>query len=179
MAESTRAESGVGMVSRGRAWKFGDFLDAEELCLTKYFALDPADLREHVLETVRPEFGKQVVAGDIVVGGGGFGVGAGHDHSNVALKATGIGGVVAISFGTQFFRHSIDHAIPMIRSAEAPLEISDGDQLEVDFASGRITNLTTGRSYVGVPMAAAQLDVVRAGGLVEFMRQRMDAERVR
>lgn len=165
------------LAGRGRAWKFGDFLDAEELCLTQYFALPPDQLREHVLETVRPEFGAQVRTGDVVVGGRGFGVGAGHDHCNVALKATGIAGVVAVSFGTQFYRHSVDHAVPLVRSTEAAQEISEGDDVEVNFDTGDIVNHTTGASHVGSPMGKAQLEVVHAGGLVDYIRQRMALDR--
>ncbi len=177
MREVGIGEPRLRLAGRGRAWKFGDFLDAEELCLTQYFALAPEELREHVLETVRPEFGREVRTGDIVVGGRGFGVGAGHDHCNVALKATGVAGVVAVSFGTQFYRHSVDHAVPLIRSQEAAREISEGDDIEVDFDTGEIINHSTGHSHVGSPMGKAQLEVVHAGGMVEFIRQRMALDR--
>lgn len=159
--------------ARGRAWEFGDFVDAEELCLTQYFDLGPEQLRKHVFETLRPEFVDLVAPGDVVVGGRGFGCGAGHDHCNVALKATGVSGVIATTFGTQFYRHSVDHAVPLLQAEEATRLIDDGDEIEVDFVNGEVLNLTTGATFVGKPMRGAHLDVVLAGGLIDYIREQM------
>ena len=164
------------MRSRGRVWKFGDFLDAEEICATQYFPLAPLELRKHVFEILRPEFGEKVAPGDLIVGGRGFGAGAGHDHCNVALKSTGVAGVIAVSFGTQFYRHSVDHAMPLIRAEDAFTAIADGDDVEVDFLSGEIVNHSSGTTILGGPLEGTQLEIVMAGGLIPYLRERMGQE---
>jgi 3-isopropylmalate/(R)-2-methylmalate dehydratase small subunit len=158
------------MTAHGRAWKFGDFVDVEEMCMTRFFALPPDKLRQHVFEKLRPDFGQGVQPGDLVVGGRAFGCGHGHDHANVALKTTGVAGIIAASFGSQFYRHAVDHAMPLITSPEAAAGIEEAHEVEADFDTGEVLNLTTGERWQGTPMRGLAMEILKMGGLVPYVR---------
>ena len=65
-------------VLRGRAWRFGDNVDTDQIIPAKYaiFSLDEKKLGEHAMEGVPGNEGwsQRVAPGDIVVGGSNFGI---------------------------------------------------------------------------------------------------------
>jgi 3-isopropylmalate dehydratase small subunit len=158
--------------SVGRAWVLGDFVEVNDLCRTQLFTRPVDELKTHLLEHTWPEFASTVRPGDVLVGGRGFGVGGGHDHAHTALRAAGIGGIIATSFGWQFFRHAVDHALPLLVVDDLK-GLAHGDELEVDYAGGTIANLTQGIERRGTPMSGIAMEIVRAGGLVNHIRERL------
>jgi 3-isopropylmalate/(R)-2-methylmalate dehydratase small subunit len=162
------------LTREGTAWVFGDRVSVETISPLRYM-FDPTDRARDCLAGVDPLFGREVGAGDILVAGELFGHGPGHDHANIALVETGIGGIVADSFAPQFFRHSIDHGL---LAAECPgiLDlVSPGDRLRVDFAAGTVENLTSGkRAEARVPEGPAR-EIVAKGGLIPFIREEMQS----
>jgi 3-isopropylmalate/(R)-2-methylmalate dehydratase small subunit len=160
------------MVRAGTVWAFGDRVSVETISPLKYM-FDTADRGRDCLAGLDPRFGREVAAGDIVVAGELFGHGPGHDHANIALVETGIGGLVATSFAPQFFRHSIDHGLLVAECPEILEIAAAGQRLRVDFAGGRIENLTTGaRAEARVPEGPAR-EIVAKGGLIPFIREEM------
>lgn len=154
---------------RGRAWVFGDDIGIESISPLRYM-LSPAGRGLHCLESVDPAFAKALKEGDLIVAGRLFGHGPGHDHAVLAIKESGIGGVIAESFAPQFFRHAIGHGLLVASSAAVGTQVSGGDELEVDFQSGEARNLSTGAVFaVSVPAGPAR-DIVAAGGLLPFIR---------
>jgi 3-isopropylmalate/(R)-2-methylmalate dehydratase small subunit len=166
---SARAESLVG---EGRVWAFGHRVGVETISPLKYM-FDTHDRARDCLAQLDPTFGHEVQPGDILVAGALFGHGPGHDHANLALRETGIAGIVARSFAPQFFRHSIDHGLPVVACSEILDLACAGDRLRVDFISGEIENLGTGARAVGSPPEGPALAILRAGGLVPFIETRL------
>ena len=164
--------SDAGMVREGSAWIFGDRVSVETISPLKYM-FDTADRALACLADADPRFAPEVEAGDILVAGELFGHGPGHDHANIALVETGVGGIVAASFAPQFFRHSIDHGLLVAECPEILGIAAAGDRLRVDFAYGLVENLTTGiRAEARVPEGPAR-EIVAKGGLIPFIREEM------
>lgn len=156
----------------GRAWKFGDSMNTDEIIPGRFnITIDPNELARHVFCEVRPEFAKTVRPGDIVVGGSNFGCGSSREHAPVALKATGIQCVIAASFARIFFRNAINIGLPLLEAPEAIAGIRDGDELEVDLATGQIRNLTTGERFQARPLPPFVLKIAAAGGIVNFLKE--------
>jgi 3-isopropylmalate/(R)-2-methylmalate dehydratase small subunit len=164
----------ASLVRSGRVWVFGDRVGVETISPLKYM-FDTEHRARDCLAEVDPEFGRQVNPGDIVVTGALFGHGPGHDHANIAMAETGIGGIVARSFAPQFFRHSIDHGLLVAECPEILEITSAGDELRVDFAAGEIENLSTGATArAQVPQGPAA-EIVLAGGLIPFIEAQRNA----
>jgi 3-isopropylmalate/(R)-2-methylmalate dehydratase small subunit len=160
------------MKTMGKVWKFGDNVDTDQIIPAVYLVTgDPKELAEHAFENVRPEFAKEVKAGDIIVGGNNFGSGSSREHAPRALMGAGIPVVVAKSFARIFFRNSINIGLPLV---EVDIEASDGDELEVVFDKGVVTNKTTGATVTFPPMPEFLKKLMDAGGLVEYTKKHLN-----
>lgn len=158
----------------GRCWKFGDNISTDHIIAGKYLITsDPKALAIHCLEDTRPEFPKAVKLGDLVVAGENFGCGSSREHAPIALKGCGIKGVIASSFARIFFRNAINIGLPIFESKEAASDIQEGDEVDVDMKSGKIINHTKGKSYNFEPFPPEILEILEAGGLMQFVRKRM------
>jgi 3-isopropylmalate/(R)-2-methylmalate dehydratase small subunit len=161
----------------GRAWKFGDDIDTDAIIPGRYLVInDPRELAEHVFEGVRPAIAVQMREGDIVVAGDNFGCGSSREHAPLALKGAGVAAVVAKSFARIFFRNAINIGLPLFVCSEVD-RIGDGDTLEIDMAAGVIHNLARDESYKTTPLPPFLMEIVEAGGLVEYTK-RMVASRM-
>ncbi len=153
-----------------RAWKFGDDINTDAITPGRYtVTLDKSRLGEIAFIEYRPEFSKEVKQGDIVVAGRNFGCGSSREHSPVALKAAGVGAVVAKSFARIFFRNSINIGLPILICADTDM-IDDGDELELDVRTGLIRDVTKGKEIQAEPLPDFVMKIVLQGGLVPFLR---------
>src|ERR671930_46426 len=133
-------------VVRGRAWKFGDNIDTDQIIPAKYaiYSLDEKELGKHACEGVPGRetwASSDVHAGDILVGGSNFGCGSSREIAPVAIRGAGISLVIADSFARIFFRNSINLGYPILQSPPAAEAIEAGDELEVHLEEGVIRNL--------------------------------------
>ncbi|MFP4055598.1 MAG: 3-isopropylmalate dehydratase small subunit [Candidatus Brocadiia bacterium] len=163
----------------GRAFKFGDDVNTDAIIPAPYLVTtDPEELGAHAMEgSERPGVAQEVAPGDMVVAGQNFGCGSSREHAPLALLGAGVGCVVAKSFARIFYRNAINIGLPAVECPEAVEEIADGDEVDVDLASGTVKDLTTGREYAAQPMPEFMRAIFEAGGLVEFARRRLEARR--
>jgi 3-isopropylmalate/(R)-2-methylmalate dehydratase small subunit len=161
---------------RGRVWKFGDNIDTDQIMPGKYLKLSRAEAVPHVMEGIDPEFARKVRPGDIIVAGANFGSGSSRESAATALKDIGVGAVVAKFFARIFFRNAINFALPVLECAETD-RISEGDDLEVLPEEGLIINHTTGERFQATKLPPQVLEILRAGGLVPYLRERIARER--
>lgn len=155
----------------GRAFRYGDNVDTDVIIPARYLTTtDEKELAAHALEDLDPTFVERVSPGDIVVAGKNFGCGSSREHAPIAIKGTGVGGVVASSYARIFFRNAINTGLPIIECPEAVAAISDGDEVTIDAEAGIVRNATTGEEFKGEPMPEFVMDIVRAGGLVEWIK---------
>lgn len=157
----------------GRAWKFGDDVDTDVIIPARYlYTHDPQVLAAHCLEVADPEFPARVRPGDVVVAGRNFGCGSSREHAPRALQACGVAAVVAASFARIFFRNAVNLGLLLVESTEAAARVQPGEEILIDGEDG-VLYLSSGE---GIPVtfpAGAAREVWRAGGLVEYVRQRL------
>ena len=119
------------------------------------------------MEDIDKEFVNKVKAGDIMVAEANFGCGSSREHAPIAIKASGISCVIASTFARIFYRNAINIGLAILECDEAARDIQDGDEVEVDFDSGVITNLTTGKSYKAQPFPEFIQNIISKGGLLK------------
>ncbi len=164
----------------GRVWRFGDNVDTDVIIPARYLNVsEPSQLAAHCMEDADPGFASRVQPGDVVVAGRNFGCGSSREHAPIALKAAGVAAVVADSFARIFYRNAINIGLPIFECPEAVRELKEGERVSVDPPSGRITSEDTGRSFAAEPFPEFMQDIIRFGGLIPYVRQRIkqqDAE---
>jgi len=158
-----------------KAHKFGDDVNTDAIIPAPYLVTtDPAELGAHAMEgSDQPDFAQKVQEGDVVVAGENFGCGSSREHAPVALLGAGVSCVIAKSFARIFFRNAINIGLPLLECPEAADGITAGDELDIDLASGTITDTTTGQSWQAQPIPDFMRAIFDAGGLVAFARQRL------
>ncbi len=161
---------------KAKCWKFGDDINTDEIIPARYLnTTDPDQLAEHCMEDADPEFVEKADTGDILVAGTNFGCGSSREHAPIALKGFGIACVVAESFARIFFRNCINIGLPIAECPEAAREAEEGDELEVDFETGTVENLSKGTRHDFPPFPEEISRIIDAGGLLEFARERTES----
>ena len=165
------------MIIKGRAHKLGDDINTDDIIAAKYLvSTDPKELGSHCMESIRPDFVKSVREGDIIVAGKNFGCGSSREHAPVAIKGCGIRAVLASSFAAIFFRNAINIGLPFLESKDVD-NIADGDELEIDLASGTVRNITRGQVYKTQAFPAFLQELVAQGGLMKYMQKKSRGEK--
>lgn len=168
------------MTLRGQSWKYGDNVDTDVIIPARYLNLSTAEeLAKYCMEDLDPEFASAVRPGDVIVAGENFGCGSSREHAPLAIKGAGVSCVVARSFARIFYRNAINVGLPILESAEAARDAESGHSLEVNLESGTIKNLTTGMIYEAEPYPPFMMEIINAGGLVEYTRRQIELGRVR
>ncbi|MHB8834723.1 MAG: 3-isopropylmalate dehydratase small subunit [Candidatus Methylomirabilia bacterium] len=167
------------MSIRGKAWTFGDDIDTDIIIPARYLTtIDPAELAQHCMEPVSPDFPKSVRPGDIVVGGKNFGCGSSREHAPIALKGCGVAVVIAPTFARIFYRNAFNVGLPAVESAAAAAAIRAGDEIEVDLAGGTIVNHTRRERYEFLAIPSFMMELVASGGLMSWLKKDMQKGRV-
>lgn len=161
------------MKAHGTVFKYGDNVDTDVIIPARYLnSSEPAELASHCMEDLDAEFIKKVKKGDIIVADKNFGCGSSREHAPIAIKAAGVSCVIAETFARIFYRNSINIGLPIVECAEAAKGIEAGDEVEVDFDSGLITNVTKGITYQGQAFPEFMQRIIRAEGLVNYINNK-------
>ena len=132
------------MKVKGIVHKYADNVDTDVIIPARYLnSADPEHLKQHCMEDIDAEFAGRVSEGDIIVAGKNFGCGSSREHAPVAIKASGISLVIAEDFARIFYRNAINVGLPILECPEAAQAVKAGDELEVDFDTGVITDITS------------------------------------
>lgn len=157
------------MEIRGRALVYGDKIDTDIIIPARYLVYtDPAVLGQHAMEPLDPDFPKKA-KGAIIIAGRAFGMGSSREQAAIALKGAGVAAVVAESFARIFFRNAINTGLPVLQ-APARGKVREGDEVLVRLEAGEVVNLTTGEVIKGKPLTGLALEILKAGGLVEYLK---------
>ena len=159
---------------KGKAFKFGDNISTDHIAPGRLFHLrsNLPEFAKHVLEDADPTFASSMKKGDFVVGGSNFGLGSSREHAPLSIKASGVSCVIAETFARIFYRNSINIGLPIIECPEAAIAISAGDEVEVDFDSGVITDVTTGQKFQGQAFPPFMQKIIDCEGLVNYINQK-------
>ncbi|MBO4609900.1 MAG: 3-isopropylmalate dehydratase small subunit [Lachnospiraceae bacterium] len=158
--------------AKGRVFKYGDNVDTDVIIPARYLnSSDPAELATHCMEDIDKDFTKKVAKGDIIVAAKNFGCGSSREHAPISIKASGVSCVIAETFARIFYRNAINIGLPIIECPEASKNIDAGDEVEIDFNTGIITDITKGTSYQGQAFPEFMQKLIAAGGLVNFINE--------
>ena len=161
------------MNTKGKVFKYGANVDTDVIIPARYLnTSDPRELAAHCMEDLDANFIHSVKPGDIIVAGTNFGCGSSREHAPIAIKACGIGCVIAPSFARIFYRNAINMGLPIMECAEAAEEIADGDEVEVDFDTGVIRDVTSGNVFQARPFPDFIKKIIAADGLVGYISKK-------
>jgi 3-isopropylmalate/(R)-2-methylmalate dehydratase small subunit len=164
------------MILKGKVHKYGDNVDTDVIIPARYLnTSDAEELASHCMEDLDADFLEKVRPGDIIVADQNFGCGSSREHAPIAIKTAGISCVIAKTFARIFYRNSINIGLPILQCADAVDGIKAGDEVEVDTASGKITNLSTGKAYQAMPFPPFMQSLIAAGGLIAYAREKIKA----
>ncbi|MDD6449168.1 MAG: 3-isopropylmalate dehydratase small subunit [Lachnospiraceae bacterium] len=160
------------MKTKGSVFKYPDNVDTDVIIPARYLNTpDARELAQHCMEDIDKDFVKKVKPGDIIVAGWNFGCGSSREHAPLVIKTCGTGCVIAKSFARIFYRNAINIGLPILECEEAAEEIQANDEVEVDFDSGKISDLTTGKTYQAEPFPPFIQNIIRCGGLLKSLKE--------
>ena len=156
-----------------KIYKYKDNVDTDVIIPARYLnSFDAKELASHVMADIDPTFATTVEKGDIIVAGQNFGCGSSREHAPLCLKTAGVKCVIAKSFARIFYRNSINIGFPIMECEEAADKIEKGDEVEVDFSTGVITNKTKNETYQSQPFPEFLQKMIDADGLVNYVNSK-------
>lgn len=159
--------------AKGHVFKFGDNVDTDVIIPARYLnSSDPKELATHCMEDIDAEFVNKMTPGDIIVANKNFGCGSSREHAPLAIKAAGVSCVIAETFARIFYRNAINIGLPIIECPEAAQAIEAGDEVEVNFDTGVITDVTKNTSYQGQAFPTFMQKIIDCEGLVNYINQK-------
>ncbi len=160
------------MKAFGKVHKYGDNVDTDVIIPARYLnSADPKELATHCMEDIDKDFVNKVADGDIMVANLNFGCGSSREHAPIAIKASGISCVIASTFARIFYRNAINIGLPILECDEAAKGIDAGDEVEIDFDTGVITNKTKNQTYQAQPFPEFMKGIINAGGLLNSLKK--------
>ena len=155
------------MTAQGRVHTYGDNVDTDVIIPARYLNTSShEELAAHCMEDIDKDFVSRVRPGDILVARKNFGCGSSREHAPIAIKASGISCVIASTFARIFYRNAINIGLAILECDEAARDIQAGDEVKVDFDTGLITNLTTGKTYQAEPFPPFIQNIIQNGGIL-------------
>jgi len=162
------------MILKGKAWKFGDNIDTDQIFPGAYLTLtNTMEMGKHAMEGIpgKKDFAKKVKEGDIIVAGKNFGCGSSREQAPIAIKGSGVSMVIAKSFARIFYRNAVNIGLPILECKHVD-KIRDRDMLEVDLEKGVIKNLSTNNILQAIPLTSLEFEIMKAGGLINYLKNR-------
>ena len=159
------------MKAIGKVFKYGNNVDTDVIIPARYLnTSDPKALAEHCMEDIDKDFAKTVKKGDIMVGELNFGCGSSREHAPLSIKTAGIDCVIAATFARIFYRNAINIGLPIMECPEAAKSIEAGNEVEVDFDTGVITNITKNEKYQAEPFPEFIKEIINKNGLLNSIK---------
>ena len=160
------------MKTQGHVFKYGDNVDTDVIIPARYLnTADAKELAKHCMEDIDTEYVKKVQPGDIMVAGWNFGCGSSREHAPLVIKTCGTGCVIAKSFARIFYRNAINIGMPILECETAAREIQPGEEVAIDFDTGIISNITTGKTYQAEPFPEFIQNIIKKGGLLASLKE--------
>lgn len=157
----------------GKVFKYGNNVDTDVIIPARYLSTSvPKELALHCMEDIDADFVKNVKDGDIIVANKNFGCGSSREHAPIAIKASGVSCVIASTFARIFYRNSINIGLPILECDEAVKGIEANDKVQVDFVTGKITNLTKNETYQGQAFPEFMQKIIDNDGLIGYIRNK-------
>ena len=160
------------MKTQGKVFKYPDNVDTDVIIPARYLnTSDAKELAKHCMEDIDADYVNQVKPGDVMVAGWNFGCGSSREHAPLVIKTCGTGCVIAKSFARIFYRNAINIGMPILECEAAADEINAGDEVSIEFDTGVITDITTGKTYQAEPFPAFIQNIITKGGLLASLKE--------
>ncbi|MBN1318109.1 MAG: 3-isopropylmalate dehydratase small subunit [Anaerolineales bacterium] len=164
------------MKLQGQVWKYGDNVDTDAIIPARYLNVStPEELALHCMEDIDVKFSGKVKSGDVIVAGENFGCGSSREHAPLSIKGVGVSCVVASSFARIFYRNAINVGLPILECPEAVAKAETGHQFEINLEKGTVRNVNLGHEYQAERYPPFMMEIINAGGLVPFTRDKIQA----
>ena len=138
---------------KGKAHKVGEHIDTDAIIPARFLVTtDSKKLGENCMSGLEPDWVKRVAPGDIMVAGRNFGCGSSREHAPIAILGAGMQVVIGHSFARIFYRNSFNMGLLLMEVGDDVDKINDGDELEIDAATGVIRDLTNGAQITCPPL---------------------------
>ncbi|MGE0127266.1 MAG: 3-isopropylmalate dehydratase small subunit [Blastocatellales bacterium] len=147
-------------------------INTDEIIPARYLNVhEEAELAKYAMEDIDATFVKRVKPGDIIIAGDNFGCGSSREHAVWALRGAGVKVVIAKSYARIFFRNAINNGFLAIEADICDI-VKTGDEVEIDLASGRLRNLTSGKEANFVPLSDFARELIEDGGLLPHIQKK-------
>jgi 3-isopropylmalate/(R)-2-methylmalate dehydratase small subunit len=157
----------------GKVFKYGDNVDTDVIIPARYLnTSDHKELAAHAMEDIDLDFVKNVRPGDIIVANKNFGCGSSREHAPIVIKESGISCVIATTFARIFYRNAINIGLPILECEAAVKGIEAGDQVEIDFSTGVIKNISKNESYQGEAFPPFMQKIIDNNGLIGYIKSK-------
>ena len=161
-------------IIRGKVWKFGDHIDTDQIIAGPYLTIiDQDELASHAMETLNPDFAKNVKPGDIIVAGKNFGCGSSREEAPFVLKRLGISAIVAEFFARIFYRNAINLGLPLIEVKDVSQKFEEGDTIEIELEKGIVRNTRTNEELQGTKLPDFLMEIIKEGGAIEALKKKL------
>ena len=159
---------------KGKAHKVGEHNDTDAIIPARFLVTtDSKKLGENCMSGLEPDWVKRVAPGDIMVAGRNFGCGSSREHAPIAILGAGMQVVIGHSFARIFYRNSFNMGLLLMEVGDDVDKINDGDELEIDAATGVIRDLTNGAQITCPPLPKSMAVILDKGGLVGYVKERL------
>ena len=160
------------MKAQGTVFKYPDNVDTDVIIPARYLnSSDAQELAKHCMEDIDKDYVNRMKPGDIMVAGWNFGCGSSREHAPLVIKTCGTGCVIAKSFARIFYRNAINIGLAILECPQAAEEIQPGDEVSVDFDTGVITDITTGKTYQAAAFPPFIQNIIKKGGLLASLKE--------
>jgi 3-isopropylmalate/(R)-2-methylmalate dehydratase small subunit len=153
-----------------KSWKLPADVDTDQLAPGATMKHGIEVTARHCLESVRPEFAREVRRGDVVVAGPHFGIGSSREQAASVLVHLGVAAVIAPSYSGLYFRNAFSVGLLLLTCPDAAL-IDDAEAISFDARAGCVTR-ADGSTLRCDPIPGFLLDMVDAGGLLRQLKRR-------
>lgn len=135
----------------------------------KFKIQDKKELAKYIFADLEEDFYKKIKPGDFLVVGENFGCGSSREQAPVALKASGLGAVIAKSFARIFYRNAFNVGLCLIECETN--YIDDMDELELDFGNNVVRNISKGVNVEIKTIPEIMRKFLEKGGVVEYFKE--------
>ena len=159
-----------------RVWRLGSDIDTDLLAPGYVMQYGVDVIATHCLESIRPEFAADVRPGDVIVAGSGFGIGSSREQAAAVLVKLGVAAVIAPSYGGLFFRNAFNLGLILLTCPQAE-RLQEAEQIALALQAQPYVVGADGEHLACSPIPPFLIDMARAGGLMNVLRERLARER--
>ncbi len=157
----------------GRARLVGDDVNTDYILssVRKKETLDPAVLKQYLLESLDPAFASSLLPGDLLVAGKNFGCGSAMEVAVTVVLAAGTRAVLARSFSRTYYRNAINNGLIPVECDTRGINEGDDLRILIDEAGVRVLDRNKERTISAVVLPRIMLDILDHGGLILYFRK--------